>query len=232
MARALLAFSLLIAVAGSGASRKAQLQLGGHSMNFSTIETTDTTRMWIIIGLAVLALLVIVATAAASRRARVRRARLRERFGPEYDRVVDELGSRTRADRELEARARRVEHMPFRELSEADRVRFTSSWSRIQAQFVDDPAAAVGHANELIKEVMHARGYTSDGFEQRVADLSVDHPDVVQHYRAARALSEPDRSKPVNTEELRQAVVHYRGVFADLLQVPEAPPETWREAHV
>ena len=200
-------------------------------MNFSTIEMNDTTRMWIIIGLAVIALLVIVAIAAVRSRARARRVRLRERFGPEYDRVVEELGSRTRADRELEARARRVEHMQFRELSEADRLRFTSSWSRIQAQFVDDPIAAVAHANELIKEVMQARGYSSNGFEQRVADLSVDHPDVVQHYRAARTLSEQDRNNPVNTEELRQAVVHYRGVFADLLQVPEGP-QTLREAHV
>ena len=201
-------------------------------MNFSTIEMTDTTRMWIIIGLAVIALLVIAAVAARRGRARVRRVHLRERFGPEYDRVADELGSRTRADRELEARARRVEHMQFRDLSEADRVRFTSAWSRIQAQFVDDPTAAVARANQLIKEVMQARGYTSDGFDQRVADLSVDHPEVVQHYRAARALSDADRNNPVSTEELRQAVVHYRGVFADLLQVPEAPPETWREAHV
>jgi hypothetical protein len=201
-------------------------------MNFSTIEMTDTTRMWIIIGLAVIALLVVVAVAAMRGRARVRRVQLRERFGPEYDRVAEELGSRTRADRELEARARRVERMHFRDLNEADRVRFTSAWSRIQAQFVDDPAAAVARANQLIKEVMQARGYTSDGFDQRVADLSVDHPEVVQHYRAARALSVPDRDNPVSTEELRQAVVHYRGVFADLLQVPEAPPETLREAHV
>src|SRR6185369_10665085 len=104
----------------------------------------------------------------------------------------------------------------FRDLTEADRVKFSSAWSRIQAQFVDDPVAAVAGANDLIKQVMVARGYPSDGFEQRAADLSVDHPEVVQHYRAARALSDPTRDKSIGTEELRQAVVHYRVLFADL----------------
>src|SRR6266511_3958769 len=93
-----------------------------------------------------------------------------------------------------------------------------SSTNRIQAQFVDEPAAAVARANELIKEVMRARGYPADGFEQRVADLSVAHPEVIEHYRAARALSDSKRNEQINTEKLRQAVVHYRVLFSDLLQ--------------
>ena len=188
----------------------------------------DSASTWIVVGVIGAAFLVFAAVV-AFRSSRVRRVELKDRFGPEYDRAVDAFGSPARAERELAARAKRVGHMHFRELSEADRVRFSSTWSRIQAQFVDDPVAAVAGANELIKEVMRARGYPSDGFEQRAADLSVDHPEVVQHYRAARALSEPNRNRQVNTEELRQAVVHYRVLFADLLQMP--PVGNLREAH-
>ena len=188
----------------------------------------DSNSAWIVVGL-IAAVLVIAFAAIAIRRSRARRAELMNRFGPEYDRAVNEFGSPAKAERELAARARRVEHMHFRDLTEADRVTFSSAWSRIQAQFVDDPVAAVAGANDLIKQVMVARGYPADGFEQRAADLSVDHPEVVQHYRAARALAVPSRGRQVNTEELRQAVVHYRVLFADLLQV--APQATLREAH-
>jgi len=187
----------------------------------------DSNTVWIVVGLIGVVLL-IVAAVAVRRSSRVRRANLMHRFGPEYDRAVDEFGP-VRAEHELAARARRVDHIHFRDLTEADRVRFSSTWSRIQAQFVDDPVAAVAGANELIKEVMRARGYPSDGFEQRAADLSVDHPEVVQHYRAARALAVPTHGQQVNTEDLRQAVVHYRALFADLLQVPTTA--TMREAH-
>jgi hypothetical protein len=160
----------------------------------------------------------IVTIFATRRRARLRSADLRRRFGPEYERTVEEMGSSTRAERELAARKRRVEHFRFHELGEADRERFESMWNHIQAQFIDDPAAAVADANELIKDMMRARGYPNDGFEQRVADLSVDHPDVVAHYRAARALADSNRNEQFDTEELRQAVVHYRFLVADLLQ--------------
>jgi len=189
---------------------------------------TNNALFWILVALAAAAI-VIVATIASRRRARLRSARLRERFGPEYERAVLEFGSAARAERELAGRARRVEHLRFQELSDADRATFTASWSRIQAQFVDNPAAAVVSANELIKEVMRARGYPSDDFEQRVADLSVDHAAVVQHYRAARALSDSNRNGQINTEELRQAVVHYRALFADLLQEPGSPSRSLRE---
>jgi len=161
----------------------------------------------------------------------MRSAELRERFGLEYDRAVTEFGSPARAERQLAARTRRVEHLRFRELNDVDRARFAASWSRVQVQFVDDPAAAATAASELIKEVMRARGYPVDDFDQRVADLSVDHAAVVQHYRAARTLSESSRTGRVNTEELRQAVVHYRALFADLLQEAGWAPPSLRERH-
>ena len=191
---------------------------------------TDTT--WLLVGVALAAVaLVIAASVFSARRNRVRSAQLQERFGPEYDRAVQEHGDRARAERELHRRERRVDKIEFRELSDGDRSRFSEHWSRIQEQFVDDPRSAVARASALIKEVMRARGYPADGFEQRAADLSVDHPEVVQHYRAARALAESSRQQGMNTEELRQALVHYRALFADLLQPPNAPPHSMREVH-
>jgi hypothetical protein len=119
-----------------------------------------------------------------------------------------------------------------RELPEADRIRYVSDWRRVQAQFVDDPSGAVRLADQLIKTVMLARGYAIDDFEQRVADLSVDHANVVQHYRAARVLADANREGRANTEELRQAFVHYRALFAELLQEPSGQPVPLQEAHV
>lgn len=177
----------------------------------------NTTTLWIVVAVAAVAI-VLIAVFAARHRARVRSAELREHFGPEYDRALEESSSAAQAERELAARARRVAHFRFHELSAADRARFTTSWNRIQIRFVDDPAVAVASADELINEVMRARGYPTESFEQRVADLSVEHPIVVQHYRAAHALSESSRNGQINTEDLRQAVVHYRFLFADLLE--------------
>jgi hypothetical protein len=192
------------------------------------MDTLATNTAWIIVAAAA-AVLLIIAAVAVRRSSQKRRANLRHRFGPEYDRAVEEFGSPERAERNLAARARRVDHIRFRDLTEADRARFTSTWAAIQAQFIDDPVLAVKGANELIKEVMRARGYPADGFEQRAEDLSVDHPEVVQHYRAARALSDANRNERANTEDLRQAVVHYRALFADLLQT--SVTQSLREAH-
>ncbi len=190
----------------------------------------NNTTLLIAIAVAAVAI-VFIALMAARRRARVRSAELREQFGPEYDRAVVEMGSAKRAERELSARERRVQEFHFHELNAADRARFSARWTQIQAEFVDDPAVAVAAANELINEVMRARGYPAERFEQRVADLSVAHPAVVQHYRAARALSESTRNGQVNTEELRQAVVHYRVLFADLLEEPLLDEHGLRRAH-
>lgn len=190
----------------------------------------DNTVLLVVIALAVVAIM-IVGAVIGRRRAHARSVALQQHFGPEYDRAVAQLGGRAHAERELAARARRVEHFRFKELSVAERARFEASWNRIQGQFVDDPAVAVAGANELIDQVMRARGYPTENFEQRVADLSVEYPMVVQHYRAARALSSSQQSGQMNTEELRQAVVHYRVLFAELLHELHDPVGDLHSAH-
>ncbi len=190
----------------------------------------DNTVLYVIIALAIVAI-VIVAALVSKRRTRERSSELRRQFGPEYDRAVEKLGNRAKAEQALLSRARRVQHFRFHELSAGDRRRFEATWTRIQTQFVDDPAVAVASANQLISEVMRARGYPTDDFEQRVEDLSVNYPTVVQHYRAAHELSTSARSGQINTEDLRQAVVHYRVLFAELLQEASARPGVLRGAH-
>jgi hypothetical protein len=190
----------------------------------------DIPVLWIILGLAALAI-VVIAAIAMRRRARLQSAELRERFGPEYGRAVGEYGSEARAEDELAKRARRVERFHFRDLTAAERTRFDAAWTALQAQFVDDPLRAAAGANQLITEVMRARGYPIEDFDTRAADLSVDHPAVVQHYRAARALAQSSGHEMGSTEDLRQAIVHYRALFAELLQNPEPTAQTLREAH-
>jgi hypothetical protein len=189
----------------------------------------DTTTVLIAATLLVI-VVALFASIAISRHARRRSAELRERFGPEYDRAVEQYGSK--ADRVLAGRERRVHKIAVRDLSEVERARFAAAFTAIQALFVDEPRAAVVQANELIKEVMRARGYPADdGFDRRVADLSVDHPDVVQHYRAARALAVPGRDAELSTEDLRQAVVHYRVIFSDLLAPARVEVAALRPSH-
>ena len=148
-----------------------------------------------------------------------RRRRLRERFGPEYERAVHDVGDVRRAEATLEARAKRVERLPIRALSAADSARFAETWRKLQTRFVDAPQAAVTEADRLIGEVMTARGYPVGDFDQRSADISVDHPQVVAHYRAARDIARRQGSGEATTEDLRQALVHYRALFEDLLDV-------------
>jgi hypothetical protein len=145
---------------------------------------------------------------------------LQQAFGPEYDRAVAEYGDRERAERELSNRKKRVDRLRLRVLSTGERNRFATEWREAQERFVDDPSGAVRASDELIKEVMRSVGYPIEDFEQRVADLSVDHAGVVQHYRAARVLADANREGRANTEELRQAFIHYRALFADLLEEP------------
>jgi hypothetical protein len=175
-----------------------------------------TTTQAIIVVLLILVALVVVLVVTTDN-ARRRRAKLRSRFGPEYDRAVQQFGSVAKAERELAARTRRLERLDPRDLNEADRIHFSNAWSAVQVKFVDNPSEAVHDANQLIKTVMQARGYPVEDFEHRVADLSVDHANVVQHYRAARTLAEANREGRANTEELRQAFVHYRALFTELL---------------
>ena len=161
-----------------------------------------------------------------------RALRVRERFGPEYDRAVKEAGTPTKAVNHLEERVRRVEKFKIHPLSPDQAQSFSREWQRIQTMFVDDPDGAVRSADRLVTEVMSARGYPVEDFETRAADLSVDHPRVVENYRVARALAERRERKEAGTEELRQAVVNYRVLFQDLLDTSDALPAHPREVRV
>jgi len=151
---------------------------------------------------------------------RKRTAQLRERFGPEYDRAVTAAGGPGQAEARLADRAKRVEKLQLRVLSPKDRDRFSEAWRSVQARFVDDPAGAVSEGDSLIQEVMKTRGYPVGDFEQRAADLSVDHALVVQNYRAAREIAVRNRDGKASTEDLRQALVHDRSLFEELVGAP------------
>jgi hypothetical protein len=176
---------------------------------------------WVVV-LSVLALVLAVALLAGAWRngPKRRNERLRERFGAEYDVAVEQYGE-SRAIRVLEARERRVSKLPLRSLAPAERASFAQSWLLAQQEFVDAPHQAVRNAHELVQRTMHARGYPVDDFDRCVADLSVDYGDIVQHYRAAHALDQANRAGRANTEELRQALVHYRALFEELLGTPQ-----------
>jgi hypothetical protein len=148
--------------------------------------------------------------------------KLADRFGPEYKRTVQQLGSKDKAESELRARAERVEHLRIVPLSQADCARFSHAWEALQASFVDDPKRAIAEADRLVREVMMKRGYPMGDFDRRAADISVDHPMVVDHYRAAQEIAARDARAQASTEELRKAIVHYRALFDDLLKA-EAP---------
>jgi len=143
---------------------------------------------------------------------------LRVAFGPEYDYTVEHFGTPRRAERELLRRQKRVQKLHIRPLSSDEYNRYAYAWTESQKRFVDDPAAAIRDADRLVKDVMQTRGYPVVDFDQRIADLSVDHGNVIQHYRAARTLAWANEQGKTSTEELRQALIHYRALFADLLQ--------------
>lgn len=149
-----------------------------------------------------------------------RSTELRRSFGPEYERTVQETGARRDAERELEQRKERVEQLHIQPLPAGEADRFADAWLDVQKRFVDEPARAVGDADGLVTEVMQRRGYPMAEFEQRAADLSVDHPRVVENYRAAHSLAGRTRNGGAATEDLRQAMVHYRILFEDLLEEP------------
>jgi hypothetical protein len=166
-----------------------------------------------------LAVIVAVMVAAVIGFVLVRKRRsqqLRERFGPEYDLVLKKEGAVRRAEGVLEIRAKRHEKFSLRPLNEATRVDFAERWRIVQSQFVDEPKAAVARADRLVNELMQARGYPMADFEQRAADLSVDHPVVVQNYRAAHDIALRHSRGQASTEDLRKAMVHYRSLFEEL----------------
>jgi hypothetical protein len=152
-----------------------------------------------------------------------RTEQLRSRFHGEYDRTVKEAGDVRKGEAALAARARRVEKLQIRPLTPADADRFAEAWQRVQAQFVDDPQGAITQADRLVGEVMIVCGYPVGDFDQRVEDISVDHPDVVMNYRAARDIVSQHSRGQASTEDLRQALVHYRALFRDLLERAETP---------
>jgi hypothetical protein len=152
---------------------------------------------------------------------RQRRIRLRQQFGPEYDRTVAAVGTAGRAEAVLAEREKRVHAYHLKQLNDVDRGRYMEAWRRVQARFVDDPGAAVTEADVLVNEVMTARGYPMADFDRRTEDLTVDHGNVVHHYRAAREIAGRHAGRTASTEDLRQALVHYRELFADLLGVDD-----------
>ncbi len=171
----------------------------------------------------VIVVLVIVLAAIVWMVVRKRRsAKLRERFGPEYDRVLQREGDARKAEGVLEFREKRREKFKVRPLSPADRSSFAVRWNEVQARFVDDPRGAVTVADSLVTDVMQARGYPIGEFEQRAADISVDHPVVVENYRSAHAIAMRHSAGQASTEDLRQAMVHYRALFQELLDEPRA----------
>ena len=148
-----------------------------------------------------------------------RRRRLQERFGPEYDRLVEETGSKTKAEAELASRQRRVAGLDIRPLDPAARARYAENWAAVQEQFVDSPQEAVMAAQRLVMTVMQERGYPTEG-DQVIADLSVDHASVLDHYRAAYEISQRAADNAASTEDLRQAMIHYRALFDELIGEP------------
>jgi hypothetical protein len=146
-----------------------------------------------------------------------RTSELKSRFGPEYRRVARAEGDATHAEQILLEREKRVHKLEIKPLSETQKTEFADMWEHAQAEFVDDPTAAVTHADVLVQEVMNVRGYPVSEFDQRVADISVDHPAVAQNYRLAHEIAERNDRGEVGMEKLREAMLHYRALFADLL---------------
>jgi hypothetical protein len=148
--------------------------------------------------------------------------RLRTQFGgAEYNRAVKEGGSRQKAEAVLDKRADRVESFHIQPLGPGDRARFVESWRGVQARFVDSPGGAAMEADQLLRDVMSTRGYPVSDFEQRAADISVDHPLVLEHYRSAHEIAVRQTQEQASTEDLRQAMIHYRTLFEELVGEPE-----------
>jgi hypothetical protein len=170
---------------------------------------------WILIAAAVV---LVIAAIVMSMRGKKRSRQLQSQFGPEYDRTIESADSKRKAEAELAERQERREQLDIRPLSSAARERYTTQWQTVQAQFVDNPPGAVASADTLIQSVMGDRGYPVNDFETRAADVSVDHPHVVENYREGHRLAEQSANGNGSTEELRQAMRHYRALFDELVE--------------
>ncbi|MFF0477689.1 hypothetical protein [Streptomyces sp. NPDC004284] len=177
------------------------------------------TLLAIIIPIAVVIVLVTLAIVLDRRR----RSRLRERFGPEYDRTVDEAGGRRAAEYDLGSREKRHESLDIRPLAPGMRERYAREWRGVQEQFVDRPESAVHDADRLVTALMRERGYPTDDFDQQTRDLSVEHGNTLEHYRAAHEVERLDSDHPATTEQLRGAMIHYRVLFDELLSNGNRP---------
>ena len=183
------------------------------------MATTNTTLILVAVAFLVIGGLLAMAVMRFQRS-----RRLRERFGPEYERLVNEVGDKQQAESELEARVAHVETLDIRPLTADEINGFSLEWQSTQAEFVDEPQASLQKADRLIREVMKARGYPVEDFEQRAADISVDYPELVTDYRGLHLIAVKEADDEVSTEEMRQAMVHGRALFEELVrkEIPEA----------
>lgn len=184
----------------------------------------DTTTMLLIVGAAAIALIVGGLFGVTLGR-RQRTKRLQEKFGPEYDHILNERGDQRQAEHELVARLDHVKALDIRPLDMAEVERFTSQWRATQSDFVDEPLAALQSADKLIRKVMETKGYPVEDFEQQVADISVDYPELVMDYRGLHLIAIKGREENVSTEEMRQAMVHGRALFENLVKRDEPAAE-------
>ena len=173
---------------------------------------------WIVIAVAVVIVVALAMLIARSASRRKRTERLKNHFGPEYDRAVGESGEQGTAEKELVARERERQKLDIVVLTPESRAKYAEHWRAVQTAFVDNPSRAVGDADRLVTQVMRERGYPVDDFDQRAADISVDHPNVVDHYRAAHIIHLAQEKGDIGTEAQREAFVHYRALFEKLLE--------------
>lgn len=174
-----------------------------------------TPTAWIIALVAIVVIGLVIVTTSWSRRRRS--DELKERFGREYDRTLEAAGNRSKAEADLAERRERVEKLHIRALDPDERTRFVERWSDVQARFVDDPARSVAFADALLADVMKARGYPVSDFDRRAGDISVDHPIVVEHYHKGHEIAVRHEHGEASTEDLRQAMIHYRALFDNLV---------------
>ncbi|CAN5177490.1 hypothetical protein BH18ACT12_BH18ACT12_05500 [soil metagenome] len=175
---------------------------------------------WVWIVIVVVAAVVLLGVVWGATRTRRTRA-LQDRYGREYDRTVDQAGDRREAERELREREKRHEQLELRALAPEARDRYVEEWQATQGRFVDDPKGSVKDADTLVQQVMKERGYPVDDFEQRAADISVEHPQVVEKYRTAHGIAQASERGQASTEDMRHSVRHYRALFVELLELPD-----------
>ena len=186
------------------------------------MNITNTTQLVLV---AVIFLIIGAVIAMAAMRVQ-RTKRLKDRFGPEYERAISDLGDKRQAEDELDARLAHVNTLDIRALTAEEVNRYALEWQKTQTEFVDEPLSALQKADRLIREVMKARGYPVEDFEQRAADISVDYPELVSDYRGMHMIAVKEKEDKVSTEEMRQAMVHGRTLFENLIRQEEADVET------